>query len=158
MLKPLLLLDLDGPLNPFLSWNAVDQGYERVNAEYSTWMLHKKHGQWLRVLSQRAEVMWASTWEETANELACAFYGLPDFSVLHFGSDSMRTGLPFKLHEVQQVAKDRPLIWIDDEIEEEAREWTMQRTDPTLLIVPDPSEGWTEAQYHECLSFLSTSR
>lgn len=155
---PLILLDLDGPLNPFLSWTAVEEGYEPIDAGYSTWMLHHKHGQWLANLSQSAQVMWASTWEETANELACSFYDLPHFEYLQFGKASMSTGLPFKLQEVQQVSEDRPLIWIEDEADEQMQKWAADRSAPTLLIIPDPSIGWTEEQYQECVSFLQDRR
>lgn len=155
MKRPLFLIDLDGPLNPFLSWTAADEDYQHISAGHSTWMLHLKHGQWLAELSQHVEIMWASTWEATANELANTFYGLPPFKYVVFGKESMRTGLPFKLREVQEIAKGRTLIWIEDEVEDEMLSWVQQRSEPTLLIIPNPRTGWTEEQYVECLNFLN---
>lgn len=142
--RPLLLLDVDGVLNPFAA-AACPPGYTehelfpgedlvRVSAE---------HGRWLRELAAVFELTWATAWGAEANRLLAPLLGLPDLPVISFPPAPFHPG--YKLHPIITYAEGRPLIWIDDELTLEAHVWAAGRSLPVLLIGIDPAEGLTRA-------------
>lgn len=153
--RPLVLLDIDGPLNPFLSFRLQEDGYERVQGGYAMWMLHRKHGDWIRALLVHADAMWATSWQDVANEVAAPFYGLPALPVIHFTQPSANDTRQFKLREVLEVSEGRPFVWIDDEIEDESLARVQSRGTSALIVRPHPSEGWTQAQFNQCAEFVA---
>ena len=147
---PLLLLDVDGVLNPFAA-AAIPPGYTehllfpgeepvRVCAE---------HGRWLVELAARFQLTWATAWGTEANRLLAPLLGLPDLPVIAFPP------APFhprdKLLPVIRYAEDRPLIWLDDQFPPEAHEWAAARRVPAMLIDVDPAEGLTREVVNRAL-------
>ncbi|KPC73400.1 hypothetical protein ADL27_52255, partial [Streptomyces sp. NRRL F-6602] len=72
-MKPLLFLDVDGPLNPYgaLSAPAPPDGFHPHRMRPAGWswpepltvLLDPDHGTRLRALQRRYELVWATTWE-----------------------------------------------------------------------------------------------
>jgi hypothetical protein len=141
---PLLLLDVDGVLNPFAApacppgyiEHALFPGEEPVR-------LRTEHGPWLRELAEVFELTWATAWGGEANRLLCPLLRLPDLPVIGFPP------APFhprdKLPPIVSYAERRPLIWMDDQFTPEAHAWAAARPVPTLLIGIEPAEGLTRA-------------
>src|SRR5690606_5406440 len=82
--RPVLLLDVDGPLNP----NKPSEGFVRYVARlgynrYTVW-LNKQHGEWVKALAEEtgADLMWASTWNDHANEHIGPRIGLPRLPIV----------------------------------------------------------------------------
>jgi hypothetical protein len=131
-LKPLLLLDVDGVLNPFPETPDGYGEYDLFTADDEPVRLSPRHGKWLRELASPFEIVWASAWGETANELICPIFGLSAFPVIAFPP------VPFEPREkvpaVATFTADRAAAWVDDIITDEARAWAARRDPPTLLI------------------------
>jgi hypothetical protein len=142
--RPLLLVDVDGVLNP---WLAVDcpPGFR----EYSFFpgervLLSEDHGRLLRDLSSSFELVWATAWEHRANRFICPVIALPELPVIEFpvaGTDFFFRKLPSVIASVG----DRPCAWIDDEQHPAHRKWARDRGVPTLIVDIDPAVGLTAA-------------
>jgi hypothetical protein len=138
--KPLLLLDVDGVLNPGASRNQVDKDrlahryYVRHFKGYRVF-LSPEHGPMLTEFCERQglELVWATTWEHDANSLIGPVVGLPRLPVIEFGGNCEH----WKFDAVAEYADGRPLAWLDDDLRlyPKHRGWfEEQRGDtPTLL-------------------------
>ncbi|WP_405773908.1 hypothetical protein [Streptomyces sp. NBC_01538] len=90
--RPLLLLDVDGPLNPFRARLLRHRGYVTRRVHPSNWSarqkpgsrrlrrglrirLHPGHG--ARLLALPYDLAWATTWMHEANEMIGPVIGLP---------------------------------------------------------------------------------
>ncbi|WP_306365376.1 HAD domain-containing protein [Nocardia sp. CC227C] len=158
--RPLLYLDVDGPLNPYAanpnrrpegyethrmlppSWIAQREGMGRVKP-LRVW-LNPTHGPALLTLADRFDLVWATTWEHDANTYIGPNIGLPELPVVEwqtterFGPD----GTFFKTAELVEHAAGRPFVWVDDDITERDRRY-VERHHPAaaLLRFVDPAVG-----------------
>jgi hypothetical protein len=140
--RPVLLVDVDGVLNPWLADGCPDgyQEYDFFPAERV--LLSPGHGELLISLAPAYELVWATAWEHRANQLICPVLALPELPVVEFplnGRDLFFRKLP----AVIDAVGDRPCAWIDDEHQSDHYEWAEQRAAPTLLIDIDPAVGLT---------------
>jgi len=139
---PLLLLDVDGVLNPFGA-SACPAGYSEHDffPGEEPVRLCAAHGPWLQELATRFRIVWATAWGDEANRLLAPLLQIPDLPVVAFPP------VPFhprdKLPAIISYAGDRPLAWIDDALPPEAHTWAASRSTPTLLVSIDPAEGLT---------------
>lgn len=144
--RPLLLLDVDGPLNPFRA--TKPEGYTAhklmtSGQTFNVWLNHD-HGRMLSDFADEhgVELVWCTTWEHDANCISLLI-GLPVLPVIEFGF----TATEWKFNAVLKYAGDRPLAWLDDDflLFRAEREWFVQQrgTVPTLLHLVSPSVGLT---------------
>lgn len=68
-MKPLLLVDVDGVLNPFPECPEGYAEYDFFPEDDEPVRLARVHGEWLRELARAFEVVWASGWGAEANRL-----------------------------------------------------------------------------------------
>lgn len=149
---PLLLLDVDGVLNPFAG--------DRCPVSYQEFQffpgeapvrLCPAHADWLRELGERFEMVWATGWGAEANRLLAPVLRLPQLPVI-----SLPSG-PFEPREkvpaVAAYVGSRPVAWIDDALTTEARAWAEAREAPTLLVDIDPAEGLSLAVVRRLLAW-----
>jgi hypothetical protein len=140
--RPLLLVDVDGVLNPWLAEDCPD-GY----SEYHFFpgervLLSPEHGKLLTSLTPAYELVWATAWEHRANRLICPVLSMPELPVIEFPLDGR--DLYFrKLPAVIDAVGSRPCAWIDDAHEADHFAWAAQRGVPTLIVDIDPAEGLT---------------
>ena len=142
--RPILLVDVDGVLNP---WEAefCPDGF----AEYDFFpgervLLSPAHGELLKSLAAAYELVWATAWEHRANRLICPVLSLPTLPVIEFplsGRDLFFRKLP----AVAEAVGDRPCAWIDDVHPPDHYEWAAARGAPTLIVDINPAEGLTRA-------------
>lgn len=125
-MKPLLLLDVDGVLLPFDACSALPLGDT------------------LQELQEKYDLIWATMWEDRANEMLSPFYGLPDLPVIRFENYIYwdHTTTP-KLFDIQAFVQDRAFVWIDDAILPDAISWA-ERRGKALLLRTDPRIGLTD--------------
>jgi hypothetical protein len=108
-------------------------------------------------LAASFELVWASGWEEKANEYLPALLGLPrampfiSFS-LHTPLGARTTHAHWKLEAISAYVGERPLAWIDDAFNPACHEWARARSAPTLLVSTAPERGLTE---HEARTLLA---
>ena len=135
---PLLLLDVDGVLNPFAA-PARPPGY--TEHEF---------------FPGEDQIVWATAWGADANRLLAPLLRLPDLPVIRFPP------VPFhprdKLPAVARFAGRRPLTWIDDALSPEAHAWAARRRTPTVLIGIDPTEGLTRPVIEQALQWADAHR
>lgn len=156
--KPLLFLDVDGPLNPIDGNHGKlqDQGYvmhkmrprgfeEETGMPALNVLLWPEHGKMLQSLD--VELVWGTTWEHEANEWIGPHLGLPQLPVCKFDNKpfGMGRGIHWKTFDLLQYAKGRPFIWIDDEISATDREHVLAcHPHPHKLVWVSPLSGLTE--------------
>ena len=146
---PLLLVDIDGVISLF----SFDSGARPEGAFHSIdgipHFLSSGAAQHLLALARNFELVWASGWEEKANEYLPHLLGLPVLPHLSFERSVGRTNAHWKLDAIDAYASaTRPLAWIDDAFNGACHEWAEVRGAPTLLVQTMPASGLTgdEAQ------------
>jgi len=163
--KPLLMVDIDGVISLFGGWEQggwTDQ-HERGDSHARDGSFHSIDGT-LHFLSSTAaahllelsalfDLVWASGWEERANEHLPHLLGLPAaLPFLRFSRDvGGRAGARahWKLDAIEAHAGARPLAWIDDAFNPACHEWAHARSAPTLLVRTEPERGLTTAEAHQ---------
>jgi hypothetical protein len=103
-------------------------------------------------LAESYDMVWASGWEEKAEEYLPHLLGLPaGLPFLRFargqGAGRSIDG-HWKLDAIDAYAGTRPLAWIDDAFDASCHAWAAARPVPTLLVQTAPAYGLdaTEAQ------------
>lgn len=143
----LILVDIDGPLNPFLSPTLHEDGFTHFSIGWASWALNiHTHGQWLKELNESNTIVWCSNWMEESNKVSELFF-LPDFDFINFSSPI--TTPTWKLPDVDKYVSEHPadhIFWLDDELKEDAHQWAAIRGNVTLIPC-DPSTGWVEEDF-----------
>lgn len=153
--RPILLVDVDGVLNPWEAESCPD-GY----AEFEFFpgervLLSPAHGVLLTSLAAAYELVWATAWEHRANQFICPVLALPDLPVIEFPLEG-RDLLFRKLPAVQEAVGDRPCAWIDDVHLPDHYEWAARRGVPTLIVDINPAEGLTSAVAEQLMQWAVT--
>lgn len=110
-------------------------------------------------LANDFELVWASGWEERANDHLPHLLRLP--SPLPFLTFERRNAVGssmsahWKLEAVQAHAGRRPLAWVDDAFNDACERWAAEREAPTLLIATQPAVGLTEPQTDRLIAWAS---
>jgi hypothetical protein len=162
--RPLVLLDVDGPLSP---WAANERtrppGYVEHRLRVGPWWwsrplriwLNPGHGPALLGLAERfgAELAWATSWDHRANAMIGPAIGLPVLPVVEVAAHlELRPGCAFrwKFGAVARYAAGRPLAWLDDDFDvyPAARDEFVAKRErdglPTELITVNPRTGITD--------------
>jgi hypothetical protein len=129
MPMPLLLVDVDGPLNPWdVKPTQRPAGYDTYYQTYYDEMrgkhsklrvwLNKSHGpmleQWAK--NNGFELAWATTWQHEANTWIGPKIGLTEnWPVVEFDKADLRNPNYWKFKAVEKFAEDRSLVWLDDD-------------------------------------------
>jgi HAD domain in Swiss Army Knife RNA repair proteins len=93
------------------------------------------------------DLVWASGWEEKANEYLPSLLGLPaPLPFLRFSRSPGRANAHWKLQSIEAYAGSRPLAWIDDAFNPACHAWAEARTAPTLLVQTAPEHGLTSTE------------
>jgi len=103
------------------------------------------------------ELVWASGWEEKANEYLPRLLGLPaELPFLRFarsrGPGTSTLG-HWKLDAIDAYAGERALAWIDDALDATCHEWASARSSPTLLVGTRPERGLTGRETRQLLAW-----
>jgi hypothetical protein len=139
--KGLLLLDVDGPLNPYRARLFGRTGYLPYSDTFGDWgvargvrryrgyrvWLNAGHGALLMALAAETglELVWATAWRQAANERIAPAIGLDPIPVIDYPPDDAdidergrlhwRPGGGWKWPAATAYAAGRPLAWLDDE-------------------------------------------
>ncbi|MFE2417308.1 HAD domain-containing protein [Streptomyces hokutonensis] len=164
--RPLLLLDVDGPLNPYGARFLRHRGYVTRRLWPANWSarqrpgsrrlrrglrvrLHPGHGERIRALPY--EPAWATTWMHEANEMIAPVIGLPgDLPVIEFTDLFAKDpdGLYWKTRQVVAWAAGRPFVWVDDLVTDlDIRHVEEHHDGAALLLKVDPRRGLRETDF-----------
>lgn len=151
----LLLLDVDGVLNPDETFSAEDQ---RVRLDIGV-----ARTDLVRELAGYADIAWASTWAVASLLDLGRRIGLAEqtfASCTPPGDGATPKLLPITRWLARQrrsgdAAWSR-VIWIDDSLRADAREWAAGYDQPVLLLVPEPPVGLTPDHVHAVAEFSHT--
>lgn len=160
--RPLLFLDVDGPLLPFgdgpqlePSGTTSDSHLARLDPQVGS-----------RLAALPCDLVWATTWEEDANAEIAPRIGLPKLPVVNWpdpSDDQQREDRWFRLHwktrTVVAWAQGRPFAWVDDEITDADRDWvSTHHPGQALLHRIASSRGLTDADFAALDQWLRTAR
>ncbi len=144
--RPLCALDVDGVISLFGFEGPLDEApgrFQLING-----IAHCiAHGVGDRInrLAERFEVVWATGWEERANEALPRLLGLAgELPYLTFDGQARFGTAHWKIGAIDAYAGERPLVWIDDCLDESCRAWAEEREAPTLLVPTEPFSGLTD--------------
>jgi hypothetical protein len=154
--RPVLAVDVDGVISLF----GFDEPLAQAPGEMHlidgiAHCISRAAGERLARLAQHYDLIWATGWEERANEHLVLLLGLPgELPYLTFGGNARFGTAHWKVDAIDAYAGDRPLAWIDDSLDESCRAWARRRAAPTLLLETDPARGLEEAHVDALLGWI----
>ena len=152
--RPILAVDVDGVISLF----GFKEPHEDAPGDWRLidgipHFLSRAAGERLRRLADHYELVWATGWEDRANDHLPYALGIAELPVLKFGPDARFGTAHWKLGPIGEYAAGRPLAWIDDCLDQSCFDWAEERTEPTLLVVADNERGIEEAHVEALISW-----
>ena len=153
--RPVLAVDVDGVISLFGFDGPLDQvpgSFHLIDGVAHC--IAEGVGPRLLRLAEEFEMIWATGWEERANDHLPHLLGLADdWPALTFGGRARFGTAHWKLEALDEFAQNRPLAWIDDSLDETCHAWAAERSAPTLLVPTQSEVGLTDAQVEAILTW-----
>lgn len=181
MEKPLFLVDVDGPLNPYAAKpERRPEGYETFRyyeKNRTPWdkplrvWLNPTHGEMFKKLSEVFDFVWATTWVGEANSFISPKLNLPEWPFIDFDVKFAPNAKPtyafgktkgvypvyWKTPAVLQYVKKRSFAWIDDEVGKGDDLWLEERVRaPYKLIRIDPKIGLKQSNLDNAVEWAKS--
>ncbi|MGH2837865.1 MAG: HAD domain-containing protein [Thermoleophilaceae bacterium] len=159
--QPILFVDVDGVISLFGFPSSRNPPGQFHWVDGIAHCISDGAGPRLCRLAGEFDLVWATGWEEKANEYLPLLLDLPDdeLPVLTFDGRAVFGTAHWKLGAIEEYAGDRPAAWIDDSLDERCTAWAEGRSAATLLIETDPATGITDEQVEQLLDWkLALSR
>jgi hypothetical protein len=143
--RPVLAIDIDGVISLF--------GFDESNAPPGEFhlvdgiphFLSRDAATRINGLLEVFEGVWASGWEDRANDHLPRILGLPELPFLSFDGRARFGTAHWKLEALEEYGGERPLAWIDDNLDRSCYKWAKDREAPTLLVPTESDRGIEEA-------------
>jgi hypothetical protein len=152
--RPVLFVDVDGVISLFgFRPGAPPGAFHHIDGIVHC--IGHDAGDRLRRLAERYELVWATGWEEKANEYLPALLSLDEreLPVLTFDGRAVFGSAHWKVEAIDEYAGSRPAAWIDDNLDESCWAWAERRHAPTLLIETQADVGITEDDVRRLIEF-----
>ena len=152
--KPLLMVDIDGVISLFgfagqhpWTGRAVRPAGSFHAIDGIPHFLSSAAAAHLPALAVDFDLVWASGWEEKAEEYLPRLLALPaGLPFLRFERSPGRANAHWKLDAIDEYAGTRALAWIDDAFNDACHAWAGTRPAPTLLVQTTPAQGLTSVE------------
>lgn len=154
----LILLDVDGVLNPTVTSDRAAGGHRLSLEPEREALVHR--------LAAIGTVVWATTWPPKLTSVLARDLGLPEGTeAIVFGGGLTRDPrFPGQTGKLQPVAEwleqasarssVDAVVWIDDNLREDAYAWAREQETPFHLIRPDAAVGLTSDEVAGAEEFL----
>ena len=160
--RPLVLVDVDGVLNPARSHAPGYRGqWVFPGGLAHRLLLNPSHGPLLTELAEvaGAELVWASYWRNRANTWVAPRVGLPPLRFVpiprRWRSRTDRSSLgSWKARHVAAWAGHRPFVWFEDDADAVSRLAGQPGLGRHLVVKVDPVIGLTEAHVEQARTWL----
>lgn len=155
-MRPLLFLDVDGPLIPFGRGSGEYAHF--TDADLGNPLLSRVDpGLGPRLLALGCDLVWATTWLDDANEAVAPLLGLPPLPVLDFPGEDTGPGPHWKTPRIVEHAAGRPFAWVDDETTDADRTWVArQHPGPALVHTVAASTGLTGHDFETLVDWVAS--
>ncbi len=151
--KPLLAIDIDGVISLFGFDDGVQPPGEFHLVDGMPHYLSRDAAERIKRVLKEYEGVWASGWEDRANDHLPLLLGLPEMPHLTFDGRAQFGTAHWKLEAIDEYAGDRPLAWIDDNFNRACRRWAKKREAPTLLVPTESDRGFEEGHVEALLAW-----
>lgn len=143
--RPILAVDVDGVISLFgFEEASVEPQCEFRLIDGMSHCISQASGDRLRRLAEHYELVWATGWEDRANDHLPTLLGLPELPTLTFDGEARFGTAHWKVGAISDFAGERPLAWIDDNLDRSCQAWAHTRSAPTLLVPTEPHLGIEE--------------
>jgi hypothetical protein len=165
--QPILFVDVDGVISLFgfrepyglASGNAPSDDRPSGTLHNVNGIPHyikDSAGAHLRALSAHFELVWATGWEETANEHLPHILDLGrELPFLTFDGRVAAGACHWKIEAIEEYAGRRPVSWIDDNFDQSCYDWAERRAARTLLIETERHVGMHDAHCEQLINFAT---
>ncbi len=156
--RPVLAVDVDGVISLFGFEGPLDQVGGRFHLiDGVAHCISDIAGTQLRRLGAVYELIWATGWEDRANDHLPLLLGLEgELPCLRFDGRARFGTAHWKLDAIGEYSGDRPLAWVDDSLDESCYAWAQAREAPTLLVPTESDIGITETHTETLLSWAAS--
>lgn len=153
--RPILAIDVDGVISLFGFDEPPPPEVARFELIDGTpHCISTAAGERIRRLADLFELVWATGWQDRANDRLALITGIGPLPVIGFdahrsGGTAQTTEAHWKLAAVEEFCGRRPMAWIDDSFDASCYAWAERRErsgSPTLLVPTEPQIGFEEAQ------------
>lgn len=154
--RPILAIDVDGVISLFGFESPPPPEVARFELVDGTpHCISIAAAERIRRLGSQFELVWATGWQERANDRLALLTGIGPLPVIEFdahrsrGDAAKTTAAHWKLGAIGEFSAGRALAWIDDSFDQSCFAWAERREadgEPTLLVPTDPEIGFEEAQ------------
>lgn len=153
-----VIIDIDGVLNPFGARHNAQLNFIWLEKEnQGVFLKPDMHIPWITKISEHATFIWGSAWAKRSNlvldvlELDQQWDYIP---LVEPPEDFVGTWKLKSVKEwVENNAPTEKIVWLDDELQEDAFQWSKGRSN-MLTICPDRYEGLTEDDFKKVYEFI----
>ena len=154
--KPVLAVDVDGVISLFGFEGPIEDAPCRFQLiDGMAHCIALETGERLLRLLPHYELVWATGWEDRANEYLLLMLGLPVLPVLRFGRNARFGSAHWKLGPIGDYARGRRLAWIDDSLDQTCHEWAAKRPEPTMLVQTESAVGLVDSHVEDLIEWAN---